>query len=139
MTATLSNWTLEIQGINNSQDMAEYNKEETLYSRKAMKVVSCVVIGFSLYDFIYSAIYDFYGIETTQIIYYTIFVNFFPIILFGVFFIVLPIKDISFTGIGFIPICIYVILETEFNIAYYEMCDINCLYAFITLAYWSLS
>ena len=124
MTATVTNWTLEIKGIKN---MAEYQKDEAHSIIITMRLIFFIILGIILYDFIYYC-YKSLCSDTRSIIIYIMAANVIPTIMFLIFFVILPAKNIIFTGISIIPTFIYVIFITELNLNYYDICVVNDLY-----------
>lgn len=124
MTVSVTEWTLKFQG---TEDLSECLMEEIKYAKSAMKTLIVAVICVSLYDFVWSITSDFFGIGFYDAVIYSIFGDLMPTFLFILFFWVFPKYNINFTGIGIIPIAIYVITMVELNLAYYKMCDVDCL------------
>lgn len=122
MPITLSKWTLEVQGADDSYD---FYKDELQYRKKAMKSIMYLISTFCLYDIIYFYLMNYNDFELNTAITYMILSDIFPVILFCFFFIVLPRKNIIFNGIGAIPIFIYVVIQLELSAMFYDFDQIS--------------
>ena len=125
MIASVSGCGLEIKGIN---DLSEYENMEWGWRKSSMKYVMFSVIGLCLFDIIYSSIIFYFYMDVYATLIYVLCVNLLSIGFFIFFYIILPYKNISFDGMGSIPILVFLVIFTEFNIAYYEINDIQSLY-----------
>ena len=125
MIASVSGCGLEIKGIN---DLSEYENMEWGWRKSSMKYVMFSVIGLCLFDIIYSSIIFYVGMDIYDALIYVLCINFLSLGFFVFFYIIFLYKNILFDGMGSIPILIFLVIFTEFNITYYEISDIQSLY-----------
>ena len=128
MKLTVNKWTLDLEGV----IPPPKNSNTELYHEKlAMKVVTLVVLVMTVYNLGY-AVFLFHGNDRPLVTRITLSLipDLSSLCVTAIFYILFPSLNISFDGMGCIPMCIFVVLEVEFNsYSYAHYADVSGLYS----------
>ena len=121
----INKWTLQIEGIKKS---SSFSLEQFSFKKIAMYAYTITFIVLLIYNLIFVFVYYYNTDEFYKKLIHTIISYSLSVIICLIFFIYFPRKQITYSGMGAVPMLVITVIEVEFNIYAYDYDQITALY-----------